>query len=108
MKSQKRKQVKPKRKQNRKTPRKTTKHKKSKSDKRITKSLPKKRRKSSRQKGGFKGCSLGYAMVKGMGVPSINNVEGELNFNDVYAKLNSGTNCKLAGNSVNHPVLKTQ
>ena len=67
-----------------------------------------KNRKSKSQKGGYKTCSLGYAMVKGMEVPAINNVEGELQFNDVYARLNTG-NCNAANNNggVNHPVVKT-
>jgi hypothetical protein len=100
--------IKPRRKQIRKTPRKTTKHTKSKSSRGATKLLERKKNKSSKQKGGFKNCSLGYAMVKGMNVPAINNIEGELNFNDVYARLNDGSNCKLAENSINHPVLQTQ
>lgn len=67
-----------------------------------------KNKKSKSQKGGFKSCSLGYAMVQGMDVPAINNVEGDIQFNDVYARLNSG-NCNVANNNggVNHPVLKT-
>jgi hypothetical protein len=100
--------LRPKRKQIRKTPRKTSNHKKSKSkmSKRVTK-LFKKKKHNAGQNGGFKTCSLGYAMVKGMNIPAINNVEGEVNFNDVYARLNSSGNCKLAGNGVNHPVLQT-
>ncbi len=65
----------------------------------------KKNRKSkSRQNGGYKNCSLGYAMVQGMSVPAINNVEGEINFPDVYAPLKNNVSC--VSNSVNHPVLQ--
>jgi hypothetical protein len=60
-----------------------------------------------KQKGGYKSCSLGYAMVKGMEVPAINNVEGSIQFDNAYAKLNSGTCNSITNNGVNHPVLKT-
>jgi hypothetical protein len=62
--------------------------------------------KSHKQKGGFKSCNLGYAMVQGMNLPAINNVPGEINFNDVYGRLNNNGNCNLAGNT-NHPVINT-
>jgi len=92
--------VRPRRKHVRKTPKNIKKFSKS------SKSSKSKNMKKKKQKGGSKSCSLGYAMVKGMNVPAINNVEGDLRFNDVYARLNGG-NCKPVENVVNHPVLKT-
>lgn len=84
--------------------------KKSKSGKRKSakrKTYKRKTKGNKKQKGGFKTCSLGYAMVKGMEVPAINNVEGNIQFNDVYARLNSGTCNSAVNGGNNHPVLKT-
>jgi hypothetical protein len=81
---------------------KTRSYKKNRKSRKSTKS---KRRK---QTGG--GCSLGYAMVKGMNIPAINNVEGDITHQDTYARLNGNSNCVLAGNnnaSMNHPKLNT-
>lgn len=67
----------------------------------------KKHIKKQKQFGGYKNCSLGYAMVSGMKVPAINNVEGSIDFNNTYGRLNvtSGNNCQVNSSGVNHPVL---
>lgn len=98
-----------KRKSNSKTRRSHSKGKKRMAYKSKSKSKSKSKRQSKNKKhhkqlGG--GCSLGYAMVKGMQIPAINNVDGGIEFKNTYAKLNNGGNCNL-GNNVNHPTLNT-
>lgn len=64
-------------------------------------------KRNRKQKGGFKTCSLGYAMVKGMTIPEINNVPGEINFSDTYAKLNNSSCASLNGAVAAHPIINT-
>lgn len=85
-----------------------------KSNRKNNKKLNKKSRRFSKakrnykQKGG-KACSLGYAMVKGLEIPAINNVPGDIKFEDTYARLNVNSNsCSpVAEGSVPHPTIKT-
>jgi len=82
--------------------------KKHKTNRNITKKSKSNHKRSNRKQSGGSGCSLGYAMVKGMQVPAINNVDGEINFSNSYAKLNENASCNTeSNNSLNHPVLKT-
>ena len=67
-----------------------------------------KAKRNYKQKGG-KACSLGYAMVKGMEIPAINNVPGDIKFEDTYARLNinSDSCAPVASGYVPHPTVKT-
>lgn len=103
--------------------RKTSKHRKSKNNKNNNKnnnrklgslnknsskrsrSKNKSHKKNKKQSGGYKTCSLGYAMVPGMTVPAINNVDGSIDFPDVYAPIGTQTSCNTSSNVVSHPTI---
>ena len=66
-------------------------------------------RKINKHKGGYRNTTLGYAMVSGMTVPAINNVDGEINFPDTYAPIKNNVSCSSsscsASNPLNHPTI---
>ena len=64
-----------------------------------------KAKRNYKQKGG-KVCSLGYAMVKGIQIPAINNVPGEIKFDDIYGRLNNG-DCAPSIDMTSHPIIKS-